>query len=173
MSETGQIGAGRPTAYSQEVADIICSSLIAGDSLITICNKPDMPCPATVYNWLATATREDSSSELKEFLDRYTRAREMYADAIFDQCASIADDGTNDWYEKQLRDGSTVPAFDKENVMRSKLRVDTRIVMAERLRPKKYRPSSAVDHTLSEPPQIIDDVATVLKMHGEPPCQTS
>lgn len=168
MSENVHSKAGQPTIYSKEIADRICSELIEGISLPTICRNPDMPCKATVYNWLATATREDSSAELKEFLDRYTRAREMYADAIFDQCAEIADDGTNDWYEKQQRDGSTAMAFDKENVMRSKLRVDTRIIMAERLRPKKYRPSSAIDHTIAAPPTILDDIQT-----GEKPCPKS
>ena len=37
----------------------------------------------------------------------------------------IADDARNDWMERQRQDGSTEIKFDKENVQRSRLRIDT------------------------------------------------
>lgn len=146
---------GQPTKFTPEIGIEICRLLIAGNSLPTICKKDGMPCKATVYNWLAEADKKEGNEELMQFLDRYTRARQLQPDALVDECLDIADDGENDWYEKQNRDGSTSQAFDKENVMRSKLRVETRITMAERLNPKKYRPSSAIDHTITEPPPVI------------------
>lgn len=157
----------RPTKYAPKISDSICEKLIGGDSLPTICAPEDMPSKTTVYNWLAEATVESAKPELREFLDRYTRARQLQQDALMDECLDIADDGSNDWYKKQTRDGGNIEAFDKEHVQRSKLRVDTRVILAERLSPKKYRPQSAVDHTVTTTPQIVDDLG------GQPACPSS
>jgi hypothetical protein len=167
VSENGHIGAGRPSLFTAEIGEQICSGLIDGRSLISICDSDLMPTKTTVYNWLLKASYADCPPELKEFLDQYTRARVQQAEALFDECLDIADDGRNDWMTvRRGKEEFEVP--DKEVLLRSKLRVDTRITMAERLNPKKYRPSSAIDHTIATPPTILDDIPT-----GETPCQKS
>jgi hypothetical protein len=59
------------------------------------------------------------------------RAREAQADAIFDECLDIADDGSNDFMGEDEK-------YNGDAVARSKLRVDTRKWMAGKLAPKKY-----------------------------------
>jgi hypothetical protein len=127
-----------------------------------------MPDKSTVYKWLMQASHEECPAELKEFFDQYTRARVQQADALFDECIEIADEGRNDYYMKTGKGGQEYEAVNSEHIQRSKLRVDTRIIMAERLNPKKYRPQSAIDHTVTTPPRIVDDIPT-----GESPCQKS
>ena len=81
---------GRPTIFSQELADEICERLADGESLKGICASPEMPNRSTVFRWLASN---------KDFCDTYARAREAQADVLADEILVIADDGSNDTYE--------------------------------------------------------------------------
>jgi hypothetical protein len=120
----------RPSEFTQEVADAICERLIEGESLRTICAGDDMPGKATVCRWLA---------KYDEFRDQYARAREMQADILADETLDIADDGRNDWMEKQSADGQTVGwQVNGEAIGRSKLRVEARRWYAGKLAPKRY-----------------------------------
>ncbi len=86
-----------------------------------------MPDKATVLRWLGDDKRAN-------FRDQYVRAREMQADALFDEALAIADDGSGDWTVD--KDGKK--ALDHEHVQRSRLRVDTRKWAAGKLAPKRY-----------------------------------
>jgi len=121
--------AGRPTDYTPELADRICAQLAEGYSLRKVCEPEDMPCKATIFNWMRTN---------KEFLDQYARAKEESADAMADEILDIADDGTNDWIEKEHKNGEISIVLDHEHVQRSKLRVDTRKFLMAKMKPKKY-----------------------------------
>ena len=90
-----------------------------------------MPNQSTVFRWLA-------DDRYASFRERYARAREAQADALFDEMLDIADDGSNDWVERKREDGSTDSVIDHEHVQRSKLRIDARKWMAGKLRPKVY-----------------------------------
>jgi hypothetical protein len=121
---------GRPSDYSQDLADKICARLATGESLRTVCKDEDMPCIQTIFNWFRLH---------KEFLDQYTRAKEESADAMVEEILDIADDGTNDWMESWDKDGDrTGWKLNGEHVQRSRLRVDTRKWIASKLKPKKY-----------------------------------
>ena len=50
----------------------------------------------------------------------------------------IADDGTNDWMERQTRGGEMKVVGAHEHIDRSRLRVDTRKWALARMSPKKY-----------------------------------
>lgn len=63
--------AGRPSVYSDAVADRICTALGEGESLLEICRRADMPHRATVHRWL----EEDREG----FRDKYERARATQA----------------------------------------------------------------------------------------------
>lgn len=123
---------GRPSDYTQEMADKICEALADGHSLRRICEADDMPNKATVFRWLAAR---------KDFSDQYARARETQADSLFDDILSIADDGLNDTYTDD--EGLTKTDFDV--IARSRLRVDARKWMAGKLRPKVYGESLKVN----------------------------
>lgn len=120
----------RPTDYSQQLADLICARLAEGESLRTICRDDDMPDKASVFRWMRL---------YKEFCDQYTRAKIESADAMIEDMIDIADDGANDWMEKRNAEGEQIGwQLNGEHVNRSRLRVDTRKWIAERMKPKKY-----------------------------------
>lgn len=120
---------GRPSDYTQELADAICAEISHGYSLRTICKAEAMPCVATIFNWFRTQPG---------FVEQYEKAKAEQADALAEEMLDIADDGTNDWMEKQNKDGSKYEVLNAEHVQRSRLRVDTRKWIASKLKPKKY-----------------------------------
>lgn len=67
---------GRPSSYTQELADEICLRLVEGESMRAICRDDGMPSQPTIYRWL----RENDA-----FQQQYAHARE-------DQGHSSADD---------------------------------------------------------------------------------
>lgn len=120
---------GHPIEFSDEIACAICERIAGGESLRKICIDDDMPAQSTIYKWLLDPAKAD-------FVEQYTRARELQADTLFDECQDIADDGSNDWMaDKEEADGFK---YNGDAVQRSKLRIDTRKWMAGKLRPKKY-----------------------------------
>lgn len=116
---------GRPSAYSQELADQICERLSNGESLRSICSLDAMPSQSMVFRWLTAHP---------EFREQYALAREAQADMLVDQILEIADDGRNDTY---MDDNGNVRT-DTDVIARSKLRVEARKWMAGKLRPKVY-----------------------------------
>lgn len=121
---------GRPSKYSIELADQICEAISSSSKgLHAICKDSDLfPSPSTIYLWL---------SDHKDFLDKYTRAREEQADLLADEIIQIADDGTND-YMTIIKGDIEYNVEDREVTNRSKLRVDARKWKASKLAPKKY-----------------------------------
>ncbi len=69
---------GRPSLYTEALAAKICARLAEGETLRAICRDKAMPDKATVLRWLADKAKID-------FRDQYVRAREMQADALFDE----------------------------------------------------------------------------------------
>ena len=133
--------------FTESIGDEICTLIMDGQSLNSICSKDEMPSRVTVYKWMLKSKEEGASAKLIEFVNKYTQARQVQAETLFDECVDIADEGRNDYYTKTAKNGEEYEAVDHEHIQRSKLRVDTRIIMAERLYPKKYKPQSGVDHT--------------------------
>ena len=120
---------GRPSSYTEEVAETICVRLSMGESLRKICMDDHIPSQQTVYSWLY---------KFPEFLEKYTRAREEQADTHFDIITDIADETPQ-----------TTPVFDKEGnqidvkldsayIQWQRQRIDARKWAAMKLKPKKY-----------------------------------
>lgn len=105
--------AGRPSDYMPEVADDICALLASGESLVKVCKRPGMPDKSTVFRWIAAHD---------DFRDKYAKATEARADAIFEEMFDIADD--------------VIP--DSAEVAKARLRVDTRKWALARMNPRKY-----------------------------------
>lgn len=118
---------GRPSKYTEAVVQSICTRMVQGESLRTICKDEKMPGLQTVLDWLDA--KED-------FRGKYAHARELQADALAEECLEIADDGTNDWMEKKGNN----PGYDfnGEAAARSRLRLEQRRWYASKLAPKKY-----------------------------------
>ncbi|AXI03869.1 terminase small subunit-like protein [Aquirhabdus parva] len=127
---------GRPSDYSLEICEAICARLIEGESLRTICRRDDMPAISTVMNWLR---------QHQAFAELYARARELQADAMFEQLLDIADDGTNDYGVNE--DGESNGKLDRDHITRSRLRIDTRKWILARMNPKKYGDAVSMRHS--------------------------
>lgn len=119
---------GRPSIYTQELADKICSELAMGKSIRTVMSEEGMPSVATIFNWFRTKP---------EFLEQYTRAKEESADWMADEILDIADNGANDWMERNYGEHETW-VTNGEALQRSKLRVDTRKFLMAKMKPKRY-----------------------------------
>ena len=120
---------GRPSLYTEELANEICVRLGLGESLRKICLDERMPCLASVMGWL---------SRKPDFLEQYTRAREIQAETQFDELIDIVDQPPELSYVTDKNGELVEVKFDSSYVQWMKLRVDTRKWTAARMAPKKY-----------------------------------
>lgn len=134
MSESP--GPGRPSLYTPELAALICERLAAGETLRAICRDEGMPAHPTILGWTKTN---------QEFSDQYARAREQGYGLLAEELLEIADDGTNDYVERERENGTKHVVFDAEHVQRSRLRVDTRKWLLSKALPKIY--GDKIQHT--------------------------
>lgn len=112
---------GRPSDYTAEIADEICTRLANGESLRAICgsDRDDfIPAMGTVLRWVATND---------EFRNQYEAARAVQAETMADEIVGIADGADHE--NSELRGAMT---------QRDRLRVDARKWVASKLLPKKY-----------------------------------
>ena len=132
---------GRPSDYTEALAETICVRLIEGESLREICESEEMPDKATVLRWLV---KHD------QFRDQYTQARELQSETDMDEIVGIADDSSCDLGFKEVTDASgksAKPVFLADHVQRAKLRIDTRLKRAEKMHPRKYGVQSKTELT--------------------------
>lgn len=154
MAETG-----RPTIFTQELADVICELLAMGWSMRKVVEQGEeetgvqMPAIRTIFKWL----RENES-----FMHQYARAKEEAVEAEMELANDIAEDGRNDWMEIQDKNGTVVGwRVNGEAVQRSKLRVDLIKWKASKLKPRKY--GEKLDLTsggkkIKQSPIIVSDI---------------
>ena len=96
-----------------------------------ICKDPGYPTKGAVTHWVMD-DKDDCSIH-------YARARETQALHLADELLDIADDGSNDTYEKSVgAEGETVKLTNFDVVQRSRLRVDTRKWVLSKMLPKIY-----------------------------------
>lgn len=128
------MGAGRPTKYTQELADEICEGITLGNSIRTVCKPEHMPAISTFYKWIRTN---------EQFAKQYARATEERTEAMAEDLLDIADNGANDYMDTE--DGKT--QYNGDAIQRAKLRVDTRKWLMAKMKPKKYGDKLEVDST--------------------------
>ena len=123
---------GRPTIYTPEIEDEICRRLSEGEPLRRICRDEHLPSWRTVYRWM------DADRELSA---RIAHARTLGYDAIAEECIEIADETAHDTIETKFGE---MP--DKEWILRSKLRVETRLKLLAKWDPKRYGDKLDLNH---------------------------
>lgn len=123
----------RPSDYSPEIAETICTRLSLGESLRQVCADDGMPDKATVFRWLHRHA---------EFRDQYARAREALSEHWAEEIIEIADDSRGDTFVDD--DGNE--RTNHEVVARSRLRVDSRKWLMSKLAPKKYGDKVTQEH---------------------------
>lgn len=147
---------GRPTLYTPELAERICERLANGETLRAICNSDDIPAENTIRLW--------ASDKESPFSAQYLRAREIGYRLMADELIEIADDGTNDYVERERENGTKHVVFDAEHVQRSKLRVDTRKWLLSKALPKIYGDKLEVGGDPDKPLHHVHEVRrTIVK----------
>ena len=108
---------GRPSTYTEEMANRICDKLTEGISLRKLCMQDDFPTASTVYVWL---------DRNPEFAERYARAREAATEDMLEEIFEIADNPEIDVQDKRVR-------------------IDTRKWAMGKLKPKTYGEKQTVE----------------------------
>lgn len=67
---------GRPSSYTERKAFLICTRLMMGESLKSICKRKYYPSHVTVLSWL---------QKFPEFLNQYTHTREVQQEFYLDE----------------------------------------------------------------------------------------
>jgi hypothetical protein len=128
---------GRPGKYTPELANEIVERISKGEPLRQICRDDHMPEWRTIYDWQAAD---------KAFSARIAHARELGEEAIAQDCLDIADNATNDWMEKQGKDGTELYQLNGEHIQRSKLRIETRLKLLAKWNPRKWGEKVDLNH---------------------------
>jgi hypothetical protein len=121
---------GGPVIYTPALAERICDELRTGRTLHDLCAEEGMPADSTVLNWMKT--------DRDGFRARYWRAREIGYLAMADEIIAIADDGRNDWMDRQAVQAGEAPATDPESVARSRLRITARCWLLSKMLPRLF-----------------------------------
>ena len=121
---------GRPSTFSQHIADIICIRLSEGESLREIVKTEGMPDRTTIYDWLM---------KHEGFANQYTRAREEQADTYADEIIAIADEQPEIIAVVDKKTGALIEhKLDGAFLQWQKNRIEARKWTAMKLKPKKY-----------------------------------
>jgi hypothetical protein len=144
--------AGRPTAYTEELADEICERVSEGVPLAQICREAEMPGLRTVYDWMEAKP---------DFSARIARARDSGHDMIAQDTMRIADTQVQAVIEKyevvsipNPHDPNGDPVEELRCVERRvedalghrKLQVETRLKLLAKWAPKKYGDKVSLEH---------------------------
>lgn len=124
----------RPTKLTKKLGEEICNLICEKYSLKQIEDKSEKyPKKSTILSW---NTKEGGLYEW--FQDLYARALIVRAHAWAEEILDISDDGSNDWIEREGKNGRVYKTVDNEAVQRSRLRVDSRKFLLAKMLPKLY-----------------------------------
>ena len=132
--------AGRPSTFIQEIFDLICERMAAGQTLREVCRAEGMPPESTVRTWAVLDNPPGIAAQ-------FARAREALCEYWADETIEISDNATNDWVERRKQDGSKEITLDREHIQRSTLRVSQRNWLLSRILRKTYGDKTALEHS--------------------------
>lgn len=128
---TAQRKAGRPSTFTDAVANHVCESLEKGESLEAICRSDKMPDSGTIRKWV----RDNPI-----FAANYARAREAQAEYYAAEIIQIADT--------------------TEDPQKARLQIDARKWYASKIHPKGFGDKLEIDQTTRVAPMTGDQLAT-------------
>lgn len=144
---------GRPSTFTQEIADEICGRLAKGEPLAQICRDDKMPAVRTVSDWKkASAT----------FSADFACARDEGFDRIAAECLEIADDTSDDTLY-----GERGPHANTEWISRSRLRIETRLKLLAKWDPRRYGEKLAIGGAADLPPVQTETALDVAALPTE------
>lgn len=121
---------GRPTLYSPEMVDKICTQICSGKSLNEITRNPKMPAFATISFWLLDPLKKD-------FLEKYEIAQQIRAQYLFEHVIEVSKNPLKGTSETVNSEGETTIRTE-DAVNRSTLYVKSLMWALARMAPKKY-----------------------------------
>lgn len=121
---------GRPLSYTRKLADAVLELMQEPMSVRAACAQLGVP-KSTFLRWVA--------DDVDGLLDRYTRAQEVQALLMLDECVDIADDNTNDWIERTGRDGKKFLTLNTEHIRRCEVRIGYRRWFFEQVQAGGFR----------------------------------
>jgi hypothetical protein len=127
MTGTALVVRERPE-YSKELADHFCRLIVQGMSFRHAAREIGLP-HSTIWGWRA---------DYPYFTEQYARAARARAHSFQEEILEIADDATNDWMERERKDGSVEVVVDHEHIARSRERIATRKWIMSKMLPKLY-----------------------------------
>lgn len=113
---------GRPSIYTQELADEICKEISIGKSLRKVCEDETMPCLSTIFGWLRTN---------EQFLHQYERATDERTETQQEIILDIGDQAIKHAEEADAKAANAV-------VSAYKLKADNLKWSMSKMKPKKY-----------------------------------
>ena len=144
---------GRPSSFTQDMADTICTRIAEGESLRKICGDDWMPERVTIYRWLAADP---------DFCNQYTRAREDQADTLADEIIAIADEQPEVIAVLNKHGELIEHKLDNAFLQWQKNRMDARKWTAMKLKPKKYGDRQILAGDSEAPLEVQNDAMTIL-----------
>lgn len=144
---------GRPTIYTSELGEEICSRLSEGESLRSICQDEEMPNWRTVMRWLIFDKHDG-------FCHQYARAREAQAEWCVDFASDVVLNRTRDI---PLENGKGGYSPDTTAVQRDKLILEGMRWKASILAPKKYGAKIQQEVTGAEGAALIPSLSVNVK----------
>lgn len=128
---------GRPSKFTEALAQRICREVAGGSTLPKICAATGMPNSVTVWRWLG---------ESEEFRNNYARARQDRADARADKIDGIVSD---------MLAGTVDPQA-------ARVAIDAHKWLASKEQPKRYGDRLGIDNGDGGPLEIV-----IRKKYGE------
>ena len=150
MSEANRTG--RPSIYSEELANRICEVVATNpNGLPTLCKKFDfMPDPDTIRVWRWTKPL---------FSAKYTLAKQHQAELMAESSEDVIEELAS--YEFVDKEGAT--RLDSGMVAKARLLIDTRKWHASKLAPKIYGDKATDVITADNTTEVAEKVAKIIK----------
>jgi hypothetical protein len=145
--ESEKLKMGRPTVYSEALANEICNK-IASSNVGTrkLCEMHEAwPSQDTIFTWIKT---------YPYFSERYSEAKRLQIEVFMDDILFISDNIENDKLTDQ--DGKLV--LNSVAVSRAKLQVDTKKWLAGKLMPRMYGDKVQQEVTLVKHEDALKDL---------------
>ena len=136
---------GRPTIYTEELADLICLRIATNTGgLQKLCSKfPDMPHPDTINDWRWT---KDG------FSAKYLAARANQSHLIIEECETLADDVI--YYHD--REGNK--RIDAPSVAKQMAKINIRKWHASKLAPKFFGDKVEFEHLKNQNEDMMKEL---------------
>ncbi len=130
---------GRPSLWTQKVADEICTRLAQGEPLAQICREDRMPSLTTVWNWQKAKA---------EFSECIARAREAGWDRIASDALEISNTPLLGVIRKveDTAEGTKITETHEDMLGHRRLQIETRLKLLAKWDPKRYGDKIEIEH---------------------------